>query len=240
MCKVATFSIGLAIATGISADLAFADTSVAGVESQYSCADATKLKFDQKAYEAKTPTDQRIIDAQYQQCKIQQEADAKGQKPSERVVIVANPTPTSDHDRVFYGTIKNEDLDNAEKNCKGGGMAGGIVLSVVGTAAGMPGAAQAGGMIYRFSDVTCKGISDAIRGNNLMVVLAPDHIVASAVGGKILNEVVAKIPLVSDADKKNIQETIESATQPPSVKVEKDKVHIDVGPGGGIGIKKPW
>jgi hypothetical protein len=239
MRSVSALCLCLVVATGVAPRLASADTSAVGLQTEYSCAEAEKLKFDQKLYESKTPVDQRMIDARYQQCKINQEAAAKGEEPKERVVVVANAVPTGEHDRVFYGTIRTADLNNAEKNCKGGGMAAGIALTVVGTAQGMPGAAQAGGMVYEFTDVTCKGLSDAIRGDNLMVVLAPTQIVASAVGGKMINDFVARIPLVSDADKRVIQKTVSSATQPPKFIDRGDSIHIDPGIGGGIGIKKP-
>jgi hypothetical protein len=51
-------------------------------------------------------------------------------------------------------------------------------------------------MIYEYSEVSCKGIEDVLRDDNLMVVIAPTPIIAAVVAGKFLKEIVNKIPLV--------------------------------------------
>jgi len=72
-----------------------------------------------------------------------------------------------------------------------------------------------------------------------MVVIAPTPIIAGVAAGKFLKDIVNKIPLVSAADAKNINKVINSATRPPRYQDRGDSVHIDIGPGGSIGLKKP-
>ncbi|MBR0761556.1 hypothetical protein [Bradyrhizobium japonicum] len=231
-----TFAIGLSligIATTVTPPALAADpaTSAAVIQNPFTCEQAGSIKFDKPTYEAKSPTDQRMIDAKYQQCEIDKRVE-KGEPRGEQTVLIANPIPTDQNDRVFYGIIKTKDLENAQKNCEGGAVAAAIAVTAYG-------AQQGGEMIYHYGDVACAGLADAFRDRNLAVVFAPTSIIGAAVAGKALPEIIDKIPLVSDADKKKLKDLAKSATQPPVIRDDGNKVHFDAGPGGGIGINKP-
>lgn len=232
----------LGVLFGLIAGPSLANTTLANLPEKIDCDAVEKIRFDKDVYKAKSPSERRLVDAQQIQCEIDAEAAKSGIPAEEAVVVVVNPIPTGEHDRVFYGKVKKKDVENGARNCKASGAAAGIAIAVVGTASGTPGAAETGATIYQYSDVACSSLESAILGDNLMAVLAPTAVVGNAVAGKALNDIIANVPLVSGADKKKIQNLVNDAvaSQTPSVTITKDKVHVDIGIGGGIGIKRPF
>ncbi len=205
---------------------AFADEkmSLVSIQSPYSCEEARKLKFDEINYTALNPDSQMSVDSKYHQCKLDDEARAQGTTPR-TVVIVRDPDG-----KIFYGTIKREDLENAQKNCTGAGQLGGAAIAIYGKATGAPGAEITGAVIQRYTNVSCASIAGALEDDNLFAVLAPLTLIGNAVGAEALTNIIP----MSDADKEAI---IKGAT--PSITEKDGKVHIDIGPGGGIGFKLP-
>ena len=131
-----------------------------------------KAKIDKKATEAHLR--QVLLDAQWQKC----EADKAGGEKT--VVVMTNPAPTEGSSKVFSGTIRRKDLENAAKNCAGGGKIIGASLVVVGAATGVDSTGQLGQGIYEYSGVGCGDLNQAIGKGNVMALLGPTAIVGHA------------------------------------------------------------
>lgn len=205
---------------------------LATVEIPYTCEEAGKLKFDQKGYEGLAVWEQTIVDAKYRMCKTP--ADAP-----EQVIVVANPAPTSENDKVFYGMVKRTDLEKAREKCHVAGAAGGAALTVT-SMVGVtpPGAGELGTAIYNYSGVSCNALADNAAKGNLVTLLGPVSIVSAAVAQKLTKDVIKQIPLVSKADKDKIGKVVEKATRPPSVQVGGGRVTVEAGP-IHVSVKKP-
>jgi hypothetical protein len=87
--------------------------SMAHVKTGFTCEEATKLKFDEAKYRQLKIDDRVILDARWNQCDLE-----KNPKSGRVAVVVTNPAPREGETKIFYGTMKRKDLDNATKNCK--------------------------------------------------------------------------------------------------------------------------
>jgi hypothetical protein len=202
---------------------------IAAVKPAFSCDEANKIKFDSAAYSALSPDERVLVDAQWNKCdfdKRRRTAAPGAPAPQTTVIVFANPAPSPSSSRVFYGLLNQRDLDNAEKNCAGAGKAAGIALTIVGAATGADETGRLGNALYQYSGVSCRGLKSSAERQDLMVFLAPNAIVSHALQDKLTKEALDKIPLISDADKKNIQKVIEKATKPPEVTVNMGKCKL--------------
>ncbi|WP_243737053.1 hypothetical protein [Cupriavidus sp. L7L] len=203
----------------------------AAVQTAYSCEEADKIKFSKDVYIALDPTERVFLDATWQSCQTPKDSE-------EQPTIIVNPTPTSEHDRVFYGLVKRKQLREAQKTCATAGAYGGATIAVVGTITGTPGATELGTYAFQYADVSCASLANEIEKGNVLAALGPSVIVSHAVANKMVKDVVTNIPLVSKADKDKIKKVIDKATGVPSVTVGKKNVEVQAG-GVKVSVKKP-
>ncbi len=234
------FSACLVIAFPVTGDAQTSQNTVAVIVDSYSCAEADEIKFDRSKYTSMDRQLQVIVDGTYQKCEMDKEkelARSEGKpEPDEEVVILTNPAPTGEEDRLFYGTIKRADLENASKNCKGGAGVAALTVAVAGAATGAPDGGQGAALIYQYGDVVCDGLAQAVEEGNLLVILNSQMVVGHAVAKEALTDAVKSIPLVSDADKENVQKLIDNVTAVPEIKVDNNKVEVS---GGGVRVELP-
>jgi hypothetical protein len=93
--------------------------------------------------------------------------------------------------------------------------------------------------VFKYSGVSCEALSTAVAGDNLMIFIGPNLLVADAVKNKLVSEILDKIPLLSDADQKNVEKFVAKATKPPEVSVKNDEVKIKT-PIGTAKVRSPW
>jgi hypothetical protein len=167
--------------------------------------------------------DRVLVDAQWQQCQFNKEG---GNDQENRVIVVVNPTPTSDNDRLFYGIVRTRQLQEAAKTCAKTGKVGGTSLTVLGIASGNPGATRIGSAIFTFSGLSCASVANEIAKGNLVGALMPGLVVQHVVGGMLTKQAVSMIPLLSGADKDNIYKIVDKVTAVPSVTVGGKNVDI--------------
>lgn len=206
--------------------------AIAAVDVQWTCQQAENLKFDKPKYLALTSIEQVVLDARWKQCTL--DSEQKKQTPEDdRVVVFTNPASMGPNDKVFYGLAKRKDLDNAEKNCAGAGRAAGITLQIVGAVAGPVSAGELGSAMYTYSGVSCEALKDSLAKGNLMTFLGPQKIVGEAIQKKLTHDLLTNVPLISEADKKNIEKIAGKAQRVvnPSVTVKPNEVQIDYGVG---------
>lgn len=220
--------LGIGITGILVSTFLFAEESenvIQAVSTEYSCEQADSLKFDKDKYTKLDGTTRVIVDAQWQQCQIRAE-----QNNNDEIVLIVNPAPISDNNRLFYGLLRRQQLEEAKKACDQGGQLAGVSLMVVGTATGAPGVSELGAAAFKYSDVSCTSLKNQLMKGNVLAALMPSMIVNNAVINKITKDAVSNIPLLSGADKDNINKLINKATEPPSVEVTKKHVVIKTGP----------
>lgn len=199
-------------------------TQLSMVKIDYSCEQASSIKFNQITYESLPVWEQTLIDTKYRMCKTPADAE-------EAYVLVVSPAATSENSKIFYGTVKRADLEKARGVCKTAGQVGGVGLNVASmVGAAVPIAGDIGTAIYNYSDVSCNAIADNAVGGNMMLLLGPTSIVAHATASKLAKDTINLIPLVSTADKKNIADLVDKVTAPPSISVGRVNVNIQAGP----------
>lgn len=226
---VGLLSATIFMSTAVGSAVAEA-TSFMTFDAQFSCEEAARLKFNQAEYEALPGNDQVVIDATYQQCRIDKEAADKAQPPTIRTVLVPNPAGTED-DKLFYGLVSRDDIDNAKKNCETGGQVVGLGMIVAGSLAGNPGATEAGKSLYTYTDVSCSAFANGIADGNVMVLFAPAGIIEVATANKVFADAVKSLPLMSQADKDKLTTIVSTTTAPPEVKIEDGKIEVKTGLG---------
>lgn len=205
------------------------------VQTTYTCEEADKIRFDKTEYLKLEIQNRVLVDGTWQSCQTPPEPN----DDTPQVVMIINPTPSSDNDRLFYGLIKRKQLVDARNKCSQAGMAGGVALTVFGTAAGNPAASEIGAALFKYSDVSCSSFAKQIEAGNILAVLGPSSIVRHAVANKLTKDVVNLIPLLSSADKKNLTDLVQKVTAPPSITIGSKNVQIK-GPGGAkITFRKP-
>lgn len=203
------------------------------LRSPFSCRAASRIKFSKLRYDALTLERRVFVDGTYNQCQIN-----KNSASTQRVVYFVNPTPTKDTSRIFYGIIDRSDLEHATTNCKTAGAVGGVALAIAGMASGNPLAEKVGSAIYNYGDVSCDGLQQALKNNNLMILLAPTSIINNAAAGQVISTILPNIPFISDTDKNNLNDVAVAITTVPQVTIERDKVEVKA-PGVRIEIKNP-
>lgn len=203
--------------------------SLVSVGSTYTCEQANQISFERSAFTSLSRDEQVIVNATFQQCGREEDAQRAGKELDEQVVIVKK----DDNGPIFYGIIKIADLKNAQRNCAGGGAAGGAALSLYGAATGNTGGQAAGEAVQRYSGVSCQAIANALTSDNLLVVLAPSSVIGPVVAAEVITDV---LPL-SPADKKNIREGLGSAI--PSATIKDGEAQIEIF-GETVKIRPPW
>lgn len=225
---------GQALAQGPATELKSTDqeNSVAVVQTEVTCETANAVKFNPTEYLKLAPVDRVLLDARWVSC--QPPTEGGDTVPA----VVVNPAPTSDNDRVTYGLIKRKDLAQAREACSTAGMVGGTTLAVAGTATGNPAATKIGSAVFTYSDVSCASLEKNFADGNILAALGPSTIIGHAVLGKMTKDVVNNIPLLSGADKKNVNNFLGKITSPPSVTVGKTNLEMSAG-GIKVSVKKP-
>jgi hypothetical protein len=207
---------------------------ITSTQIKYTCAQANSVKFDKAAYEALPLTDQYLIDGKFNQCDLEQRRLAAQKTgvspPTQKIVYVINPAPKDGDTKIFYGIAKQKDLENAIKNCKSGGAIGGAAASAVGQATANPYVEAGGEITYNYSGVVCQDVGDAVENNNLMLLISPEDIIRQADVTKTVDDVLAKVPFVSGADKANISKAAKQLTQPAQVAISHNNIVVHAGP----------
>lgn len=196
-------------------------------KSPWTCQEVEAVKFDKVKYRELDFYTRQLVDAQDNQCTAPKGGDVS--------VIMINPAPVTESTKVMHGTITRAQLVEAQKACATGGA---IVSVAVNIATGGIDGGLLSRAIYEYSGVSCNGLAQGVEGGNLMTILGPQHIVGAAVAGKVADDLIANIPLVSDADKKNLQKFVASAIAPPLVSVQGSNITAKSGP-VSVSFKKP-
>jgi hypothetical protein len=178
-------------------------------KSPWTCKEVEDVKFDKVKYRELDTYTRQLVDAQDHQCTAPKDGDIS--------VVMINPAPASESTRVMYGTITRAQLVEARKACATGGAIASVAINIA--TGGLDGGLLSKG-IYQYSGVSCNGLAQGMESGNLMMILGPQQIVGAAVAGKVADDLIRNIPLISDADKKNMQKFVASAIAPPVVSVQ--------------------
>ena len=183
--------------------------------SAYTCEQAEKIRFNKQEFYALEFTQRQIVGAIAEACITPPEADYQP-------VLVVNPAATSDQEKVFYGTVKKKQLAEARKACATAGGVAAVTLTVAGSISGNAAAGDIGAALFQYSEVSCTALAGEVAKGNLVAVLGPQQVVASAVATKMGQEFVSRLPLLSNADKKKVKEAIATTAATPVISVGKN------------------
>jgi hypothetical protein len=208
--------------------------SVAAVQTEFTCETAKEIKFNETEYVKLSRVDRVLLDARWASC--QRPTDGEG--ADDIPVVIVNPVPTSDDDRVAYGLMKRADLAKARNLCSTAGMVGGASLTIAGIASGNPAATKIGSSLFTYSDVSCASLEKNFADGNILAALGPTTIIGHAVLNKMTKNLVNNIPLLSGADKRKVKDFLDKVTAPPSLTVGRKNVEMSAG-GVKISVKKP-
>jgi hypothetical protein len=186
------------------------------------------LKFDRDRYEALDKTERQIVEAVYFGCDTAAGAQgsAEGGNTEENTVIVTNPAAGPDDPKLFYGTISESDLQDANVACQTGLAYATIPVMILSGAGGSSTSEFVAGQIMTYADVACGSLASGLASDNITTLLAPTYMVNEAVTKQILSEIIEDVPLLSPEDARRVQELIAKANVVPVVRVADGSISV--------------